>query len=424
MKLKSNRPGILAGKAEAAKRNRHYDSSVVKKPLLGLAKSLRFVFFLAVVAMCQVCLSSTTMAADDWQIVSVNNRDYLTFENLARFYALQSHPKFPDSHPILGDSRVRLEACSNPREIYINGVKQWLSFPLLSQNGQTLVSRFDLAKTVEPCLRPTMISNLRPFYTVVLDAGHGGQDGGGHSALGLEKDYTLDVINDLKKSLEGKGMKVILTRDADNYLSLEDRAGKVNEISDSILVSVHFNSGDVTANGFEVYAMTPRGAASTADATTTTEQFTQMSGNDFDDASLALASCVDSSLLGHLPQPDRGVRRARFAVLRLTRAPAILIEGGFLTNLTESQKINDAAWRQKFAEAVAVGVQSFQTVAVRKEPPKLLADYRSEQLLLSGTIVNSAMLAANPTLLSAGMVPVSNSAPDNSHGAISSVNAR
>ena len=68
-----------------------------------------------------------------------------------------------------------------------------------------LVSRFDLAKTIEPCLRPTMIANLRPFQTVVLDAGHGGQDRGGQQHVGLEKDYTLDVIQDLKKSLESEG---------------------------------------------------------------------------------------------------------------------------------------------------------------------------------------------------------------------------
>ena len=296
-------------------------------------------------------------------------------------------------------------------EVYVNGVKQWLSFPVLNQNGQQLVSRFDLAKTIEPCLRPTMISNLRPFHTVVLDAGHGGQDGGGHSTLGLEKDYTLDVIRDLKKSLESKGLNVILTRDTDAYLPLESRADRANEVADSVLVSIHFNSSDASATGFEVFAMTPRGAASTADGAVTLEQFKQMPGNDFDDASLAMATCVHHSLLGHLPETDRGVKRARFAVLRLTRSPAILIEGGFLTNASDSQNINDRLWRQKLADAIAVGVQSFQGVAGHKEPPKLLADYRSEQLPLDGCHCKPAASRGGTPANALSLVPVSNPAP-------------
>ncbi len=379
--------------------------------LLHLPRSTTWLLFLALYLILWALPIMTARAADDWQIVRVDNRDYLSFDNVARFYALQSHPHLADNRMVLGDDRVRLEVCSNPREVYINGVKQWLSFPIVNQNGQQLVSRFDLAKTIEPCLRPTMISNLRPFRTVVLDAGHGGQDGGGHSTVGLEKDYTLDVIRDLKKALENKGLNVILTRDADAYLPLESRANRANEVADSVLVSIHFNSSDASATGFEVFAMTPRGAASTADGAVTLEQFKQMPGNDFDDASLAMATCVHHSLLGHLPETDRGVKRARFAVLRLTRSPAILIEGGFLTNANDSQNINDRLWRQKLADAIAVGVQSFQGVAGRKEPPKLLADYRGEQLPLAGAIVNPLLFAASPPVNPLGLVPVSNPSP-------------
>ena len=186
------------------------------------------------------------------------------------------------------------------------------------QTGQTLVSRFDLAKTIEPCLRPAMVSNLGPFHTVVIDAGHGGGDRGASSTAGFEKTYTLAVIDDLKKALEAKGLKVILTRADDSYLPLEGRAQKANDTADAVFVSVHFNSesNGATASGFEVYAMTPRGAASTGDGVVTADQFKSMPGNDYDDASLALATCVQHSLLGHLPEFDRGVRRARFAVLR------------------------------------------------------------------------------------------------------------
>ena len=368
----------------------------------------------ALFAVAAFAFTSSVNAADtDWQVVSINHRDYLTINNVAKFYQLHGEQNPVDHHWILSDSRPRLETCVNSRELYINGVKQWLAFPILTQNGETLISRLDLAKTVEPGLRPTMIGNLTPFHTVVLDAGHGGQDGGSRSLSGQEKEYTLDVIKDLQKSLEAKGFKVVLTRDNDVYLPLELRADYANHAPDAVFVSVHFNSSpDAAAKGFEVYAMTPCGAASTSDAVATPEQFKPMPGNDFDSASLALATCVHHSLLGHISDGDRGVKRARFAVLRLTHAPAILIEGGFLSNGMESREINDPAWREKLADAIATGVDSFQKVAVYKEPPKLMADYRGETLPGVATIVNPAAFAANVTgPVKTPVMPVSNTRP-------------
>ena len=356
-----------------------------------------------------------TVVADEnvgWQIVKVGGRDYLSAQNIAQFYRLQGGLRSVDNRLIAGNEHAGFEFSNNPREIYINGVKQWLAFPTVVQNGQTLVSRFDLAKTIEPCLRPAMVSNLEPFHTVVIDAGHGGNDRGASSTAGFEKTYTLAVIDDLKKALEAKGLKVILTRADDSYLPLEERAQRANDTADAVFVSVHFNSesNGTTANGFEVYAMTPRGAASTGDGMVTADQFRSMPGNDYDDASLALATCVQHSLLGYLPEFDRGVRRARFAVLRLTHAPAILVEGGFLTNSVDSQKINDPVWRQKLSGSIAQGVLSFQELADHKYAPKLLVDYRSEQLPLTGTIVDPAALALTAATPASPFFPVSNPA--------------
>ena len=363
--------------------------------------------------LCAFVLAHSTNADTPWQIVSVSGRDYLSFENVATFYQLQDTPSQDGHSATLSDSRVRLQTFANPREIAINGVKQWLSFPTVFQNGQLLVTRFDLAKTIEPCLRPTMIGNVAPARTVVLDAGHGGQDGGGRTTTGSEKDYTLDVIQDLKKSLEAKGLKVVLTRSDDAYLALEQRAEIANTIPDAIFVSVHFNSSsDASANGIEVFAMTPQGAASTADSTVALDQFKQMPGNDFDNASLALATCVHHALLGNVTEEDRGVKRARFAVLRLTHAPAVLIEGGFMTNGMESKEINNPAWRQSLAEAIVAGVRSYQDMAQFKTPPKLLADYQSEHFPLGGAIVDPVALAKRGSAAGTKVLPAANSQPN------------
>lgn len=353
-------------------------------------------------------------AADgDWQVISVNNRDYLSLGNVAKFYQLQTVQNPADHRVTLGDSRTRLETCLNPREIYINGVKQWLAFPLVNQNGELLISRLDLSKTIEPCLRPTMIGNLAPFHTVVLDAGHGGQDGGSRGVTGQEKEYTLEVIKSLRKSLQLKGFRVILTRNDDEYVPLESRADFANHVSDAVFVSVHFNSSpDAMAKGFEVFSMTPCGAVSTADLVATTpDQFKLMPGNDFDSASLALATCVHHSVLGHLPDGDRGVKRARFAVLRLTHAPSILIEGGFLSNGNESKEINDPAWREKLADSIATGIRSYQTLAEYKQPPKLVADYRSEASPGPVGVVDPNIVATNEITAKVQVTPVSNVQP-------------
>ncbi len=364
-------------------------------------RSLLKVSFLAALWLCPVA------QAGDWQIVRYENRDYLTIANVASFYQLRGELKSPDQRIRLTDGRATLEINGDPRLVTVNGVKQWLSFPLVVQGDQILISRFDLAKTIEPSLRPTMINGLPGFHTVILDAGHGGQDRGANSALGYEKDYTLDVIHDLKRSLEAKGLRVLLTRDGDSYIPLESRAERVNDTKDAIFVSVHFNSSNDAgaATGFEVFAMTPCGAASTGEQAVKVEQFHNDPGNDFDNASLALATCVHHSLLGHINEADRGVKRARFKVLRLAHAPSVLVEGGFLTNMTESQRINDAAWRKELAESIAQGVQSFQDLSLNKRPPKLLADYRSERLPLQGTIVDPVELASRAP---SGVLPASN----------------
>jgi hypothetical protein len=154
--------------------------------------------------------------------------------------------------------------------------------------------------------------------------------------------------------------------------------------------------------------MTPRGAASTGDSLITMDQFTAMPGNEFDDASLALATCVQHSLLGHMSESDRGVRRARFAVLRLTRAPAILVEGGFLTNAADSRRIDDPVWRSKLSNSIADGILSFQQVAEHRYAPKLLVDYRTEQLPANGTIVTPGALALTASSATFPFLPVSN----------------
>jgi len=80
---------------------------------------------------------------------------------------------------------------------------------------------------------------------------------------------------------------------------------------------------------------------------------------------MALSACIYHSLLGHLPEYDRGIKAARFAVLRLTKVPAVLIEGGFLTEKGECKLIAQKDWRTKLAHAIGVGIESYRALESR-----------------------------------------------------------
>jgi N-acetylmuramoyl-L-alanine amidase len=229
-------------------------------------------------------------------------------------------------------------------------------------------------------VRPHRVPNVGKVQTVVVDPGHGGYDKGQVSRYGYEKDFALDVARKLRPSLQSKGLRVIMTREGDYFVPLEVRAQIANKARDSIFVSIHFNASndDRNATGFEIFSFTPRGAPSTSDSTVAPSALSTQPGSTVDAQSMALSACIYHSLLGHLPEYDRGIKRARFAVLRLTKVPAVLIEGGFLTEQGECKLIAQKDWRARLAHAMSVGIESYRALGIKKQPPMLVADYRKQ----------------------------------------------
>jgi N-acetylmuramoyl-L-alanine amidase len=273
-----------------------------------------------------------------------------------------------------------LEFVSGSREVMINGARSWLCFPVIEHDGKFLVSRTDVAKTIEPLVRPHRVPNLGKVQTVVLDPGHGGYDKGQVSRYGYEKDFALDVARKLRPLLQIKGVRVIMTREGDYFVPLEVRAQIANAARDPIFVSIHFNAtnDDPNATGFEIFSFTPRGAPSTSDSAVAPSALNTQPGSAVDAQSMALSACIYHSLLGHIPEFDRGIKRARFAVLRLTKVPAVLIEGGFLTERGECKLIAQKEWRTKLARSISVGIESYRALGIKKQPPMLVADYRRQ----------------------------------------------
>ena len=325
-----------------------------------------------------LCAAEPSRAAAEWKVIKVGRWDYLSVDNIAQFYGFPGKVEPIEKTIRLDNGRNQLEVMLDSREAIVNGVRNWLCFPVIEKDGKFLVSRIDLAKTIEPQFRPHLIGNLRALKTVVIDAGHGGVEKGAASSYGNEKEFTLDIAQRLKTMLQAKGLQVIMTREGDELVPLPERARIANATRDSIFVSIHFNATDRNsdANGFEIYSLTPRGAPSTQDNSLQARFANMQAGSPVDAASLILSTAVYHSMLGYLPEFDRGVKRARFAVLRLTQIPAILVEGGFLTEREESRSIAKPSWRAQLAQSIAVGIDNYRALVEKKQRPALLADYR------------------------------------------------
>ncbi|MBS2009057.1 MAG: N-acetylmuramoyl-L-alanine amidase [Cyanobacteria bacterium SZAS TMP-1] len=182
---------------------------------------------------------------------------------------------------------------------------------------------------------PIIVPRAPSETVIVLDAGHGGTDAGAVRADIQEKDITLAIIQKLKKILESKGARIVLTRHDDTFVSLEDRVKITNQVGPNLFLSVHINSLEGTSNayGIETYFQT--------------------------ELSRPLAERVHASLVAGLQTPDRNIRRARFYVINHTPVPAILAEVGYITNKTERERLISADWQQKIASSLARGVMLY-----------------------------------------------------------------
>lgn len=238
------------------------------------------------------------------------------------------------------------------------GKSEWqLGFAPQLINGEPYIHALDVEKNIQPLLNG--ISDIViTKRIVVLDPGHGGEDPGTKSVVGnhFEKDYTLDWARRLRPLLETQGWKVYLTRTNDVRLSLNDRVDFADRVGAILFISLHFNSAfpNLKQSGLETYCLTPSGMPSNLIRNFPDDSKEVFPNNAFDLQNVELAMRLHRSVLETTKRPDRGVRRARFmGVLRGHQRPAVLIEGGYLSNPQEARLIADPAFRQKLAESVA-----------------------------------------------------------------------
>jgi N-acetylmuramoyl-L-alanine amidase len=304
--------------------------------------------------------------------VRVGGRNYVNVADVARFYRFDGNWRQAGLDVTLRSKTRTFRFRVNNRECFVNGVRLWLNDAPLEARSSVLLSEVDVVKTLDPVFRPWAVRKL-PVKTVMIDPGHGGEDQGTTGTRGaLEKHYALDLAARVEQVLRSAGFRTLMTRRRDSYVSLEDRADMANSSDADLFVSLHLNSAKPARGpkGIETYCLTPAGLSSTGALTRRfgLGRFAEEPGNRCDRNNMLLAFLIQQGAVSGIKGlEDRGVKRARFHVIRAAEMPAVLVESGFLSNPEEEKLILTGAYRQQLAAAIGGGIARY---ARAMSPPR------------------------------------------------------
>jgi N-acetylmuramoyl-L-alanine amidase len=198
------------------------------------------------------------------------------------------------------------------------------------------VRRASFALLLSVCFWMEFDAGGASFSTVVIDAGHGGHDPGGiPSNIIPEKGVALDVAKRVRAALADAGLRTVLTRSDDTFVPLATRVAIANAQKRAIFLSIHFNAATRRgANGIETYY----GSA----------------------GAKPIAALIQRRAVITTPGENRGIKHARYYVLRKTRLPAVLVECGFLTNPDDTRRALRKEWREQIARAIAAAIIEYR----------------------------------------------------------------
>jgi N-acetylmuramoyl-L-alanine amidase len=293
--------------------------------------------------------------------VSSRGKNYVPLSSMAPYYSMQlSEPA--KNRVRLQNRWYTLDFETDSRRCWINGTLVWLNSPNRRISGRWAVEKIDFDKVIDPALRPYSFLTKAGSRIIVLDPGHGGRDNGAVSPRRVvEKLLTLDLAKRVRSRLQARGLTVKLTRESDSALSLTDRCEKAADWNADVFVSFHADSAgkDKSANGAGTFVLSLPGCYSTGSYGQGNPPATVHEANRFDAANTALGYRIQQNLVKNTGQTDRGVKRARFQVLRDAPCPSALVEVAFLSNPKEEAMLIDAAKREQIARGIADGIAAY-----------------------------------------------------------------
>jgi N-acetylmuramoyl-L-alanine amidase len=274
--------------------------------------------------------------------------------------------------PVVAPKPWKLTLTPGSRKALLDGVTVWLSEAVtLDSAKQPRAAYVDRRTTLEPILHaPTnALVNGRAFR-VMVDPGHGGTDPGALSRDGKHREsvHAMDIARRLSTYLTHAGYDVRITRrDDKTFIPLEDRPAMAAAWRADVLVSIHLNAApDAAAQGLETFVMPPPGVRATSQLDLPTLSANGLAtvrrtypGNACNTNNLRLAFCIQRRLLKTTGYVDRGLRRARFTVLRDAEVPAVLVEAGFLSNREDLAFLATPSGRERIARGLYQGIVDY-----------------------------------------------------------------
>ena len=307
--------------------------------------------------LCSALFFPLFLSAQTVRYTKAYGRHYVYLPDVARYYGMKLYRKSRGCELRSRYSRIIFQY--QKRSGWINGVKvNFMRAPFVS-SGIPFMSEHDFLLLLDPLIRRKAVP-ARKVTTVMIDPGHGGQDKGASGRLYHEKDIVLKIALRLRAILKGKGYAVIMTRTGDTFPSLKDRTNLCNSRKPDIFISIHCNSASSkTASGIETFCMTPAGEASSSSSV---PEKASQKGNRNDKANARLAYEIQKSVVRYTGAADRGIKYARFFVLKNINCPGVLIETGFLSNHSEERKLGTEYYQNAVAKGIANAIANFKAV--------------------------------------------------------------
>ena len=325
------------------------------------------------------------------EIKAFNGSEYLPLARVSDFYGLDYKYDGFTGTAAMRKGPNRIVVRTGGEKALINGEMVKLDRPIVSSGGALFAPLAFVKNNMGPIIGyipppkiPAEAAGPRRFTikTIVLDPGHGGNDPGaiGRRSHSKEKDLTLRLAGKLKTILEGAGIRVIMTRDSDIFIPLPKRSEIANRSGADLFISIHINASRTRSlRGFECYYLSTATddnarvlealenstlkISDTASAETSrrldkTLWDMILTENRLESAQLAGSICgsIDESFT----MGNRGIRTARFYVLKHTDIPAVLVEAGYVSNKYEELKLKDPEFLDKIAESVADGIIKYK----------------------------------------------------------------
>jgi N-acetylmuramoyl-L-alanine amidase len=310
-----------------------------------------------------VCCPGANLQTPRVERLSIAGKEYVRLDQWARANGFQ-FKWASKQEAVLQKGTTRIELTAELKRMSVNGVLVILSEPVRNYNGSPCMASVDLTTALQPILFPPKGRPRSTVKHICIDPGHGGKQTGYIVSGEPEKKYTLLLAQELGAQLRQAGYTVSYTRTTDTLVDWGERPEMARRRGADMFISLHFNSAGYTsaeARGVEVYCMTPQRARSTNDRGEGGNSGAYL-GNLNNPRNMVLAYELQKAITRGTGLEDRGVKRARFEVLRDAQMPAVLIEGGFMSNPTEARKIFSPIWRKQMAQAIAAGIGNYRRI--------------------------------------------------------------